>query len=223
MSRILDARGKPALLIAALVVVALVASVCGASGLASTNSGAQATVAVPTTMPATEQPVTEPTTAIAATEAPAATAEATAMATEMPAATSEITGTTSMTGTTGTGATADSAALALSETDQLGKFLVDDKGMTLYLYTKDTPGTSNCYGGCAAAWPPLLGSSATVSGSDLDQSLVGTTTRTDGSTQITYNGWPLYYYAKDKQAGDVTGQDVGGVWYVVSPKGDKVE
>jgi predicted lipoprotein with Yx(FWY)xxD motif len=56
----------------------------------------------------------------------------------------------------------------------------------------------------------------------LDASKLGTATRKDGSSQVTYNGWPLYYYAKDKAPGDVTGQDVGSVWYVVSAAGDKV-
>src|SRR5512142_3044424 len=99
------------------------------------------------------------------------------------------------------------AHVALGKNDQLGSFLVDDKGMTLYLFTKDTPNTSSCYGKCASFWPPLLTSGAPVGASGLDASKFGTTTRTDGTTQVTYNGWPLYYFAKDKQAGDVKGQN----------------
>jgi predicted lipoprotein with Yx(FWY)xxD motif len=57
----------------------------------------------------------------------------------------------------------------------------------------------------------------------VDASKFGTTKRTDGTTQVTYNGWPLYYFAKDKAPGDVTGQGVGSVWYVVSAAGDKVD
>jgi predicted lipoprotein with Yx(FWY)xxD motif len=216
MSRPFGAPGKALTVFAALVVVALVVTGCGASGLASSSRATQAT-AMPTALSATNAAAT------GATEQPPAQATAATAATEMPAATTAITGTTAMTGTTGSSAAGGNVELAVSETSKLGKFLVDGKGMTLYLYTKDTPGTSNCYGGCATAWPPLLGSAATVSGSDLDKSLIGTTTRTDGSKQITYNGWPLYYYVKDTKAGDVTGQDVGGVWYVVSPKGEKVE
>ncbi len=115
------------------------------------------------------------------------------------------------------------AAVKVGKNDQLGSFLVDDKGMTLYLFTKDTPNTSNCYDKCATTWPPLLTTGKAASGNGVDASKLGTTQRKDGTTQVTYNGWPLYYYAKDKAAGDVTGQDVGGVWFVVSPAGDKVE
>jgi predicted lipoprotein with Yx(FWY)xxD motif len=114
------------------------------------------------------------------------------------------------------------AAVDLGQNDTLGSFLVDDKGMTLYLFTKDTPNTSNCYDKCATAWPPLLTTGDPVAGEGVDASLLGTTTRTDGAVQVTYNGWPLYYYEKDKAPGDVTGQDVGDVWFVVSAEGDQV-
>lgn len=119
-------------------------------------------------------------------------------------------------------AAAGATTVALGKNDQLGSFLVDDKGMTLYLFTKDTPNTSNCYDKCATAWPPLLTTGATAAGEGVDASKLGTTNRTDGTVQVTYNGWPLYYYVKDKAAGDVVGQDVGGVWYVVSAAGDQV-
>jgi predicted lipoprotein with Yx(FWY)xxD motif len=115
-----------------------------------------------------------------------------------------------------------SATVNLGKNDKLGSFLVDSKGMTLYLFTKDTPNTSNCYDKCATAWPPLLTTGAPIGGEGVDTAKLGTTTRTDGSVQVTYNGWPLYYYEKDKAPGDVVGQDVGGVWYVVSAAGDKV-
>jgi predicted lipoprotein with Yx(FWY)xxD motif len=119
-------------------------------------------------------------------------------------------------------AAAGATTVSLGQNDKLGSFLVDDKGMTLYLFTKDTPNTSNCYDKCATAWPPLLTTGAPAAGDGVDASKLGTTNRTDGTVQVTYNGWPLYYYEKDKAAGDVVGQDVGGVWYVVSPAGDKV-
>lgn len=111
----------------------------------------------------------------------------------------------------------------LGNNDSLGSFLLDSKGMTLYLFTKDTPNTSNCYDKCATAWPPLLTTGKPAAGDGVDASKLGITTRKDGATQVTYNGWPLYYYQKDKAAGDVTGQDVGSVWFVVSAAGDKVE
>ena len=114
------------------------------------------------------------------------------------------------------------AAVNLGTNETLGSFLVDDKGMTLYLFTKDTPNTTVCYDKCATAWPPLLTTGAPVAGEGVDASLLGTTDRTDGTVQVTYNGWPLYYYEKDKAPGDVVGQDVGGVWYVVSAAGEQV-
>ncbi|HLO33046.1 MAG TPA: hypothetical protein VK249_28125 [Anaerolineales bacterium] len=115
------------------------------------------------------------------------------------------------------------AVVNMGKNDALGSFLVDDKNMTLYLFTKDTPNTSNCYDKCATSWPPLLTTGKPAAGDGIDASMLGTTTRTDGTTQVTYNGWPLYYFAKDKAAGDVAGQDVGSVWFVISPAGDKVE
>jgi predicted lipoprotein with Yx(FWY)xxD motif len=96
---------------------------------------------------------------------------------------------------------------------------VDSKGMTLYLNTRDTPGTSNCSGGCANAWPPLLTTGAPTARTGVTASLLGTTTRVDGTTQVTYSGWPLYYYANDKAAGDTTDEGVGTVWYVITPAG----
>jgi len=119
-------------------------------------------------------------------------------------------------------AAAGAATVNLGENETLGSFLVDDNGMTLYLFTKDSPNTTVCYDNCAIAWPPLLTTGDPVAGEGVDASLFGTTTRTDGTVQVTYNGWPLYYYEKDKAAGDVTGQDVGGVWFVVSAAGKQV-
>jgi predicted lipoprotein with Yx(FWY)xxD motif/plastocyanin len=110
----------------------------------------------------------------------------------------------------------------VGKSNQLGSFLVDAKGMTLYLFLKDTPNTSNCYDACAQNWPPLLVNGSPIAGNGLDGAKLGTTARKDGSKQVTYNGWPLYYFASDKQPGDTNGQDVKQVWYVISPAGDKV-
>ncbi len=100
-----------------------------------------------------------------------------------------------------------------------GIWLTDQAGKTLYIYTKDTGTTSVCYGQCATAWPPFVATgSVTVNGQFLDASLVGSTKRTDGTTQVTYGGKPLYYYVKDTAAGQITGQGVGGVWYLLGPK-----
>lgn len=112
------------------------------------------------------------------------------------------------------GATVDTAS-----TD-LGEILVDGDGMTLYLFDNDTEGESVCTDDCAATWPPLIGEPE-VAG-NADASLVGTITRPDGATQVTYDGQPLYLYAPDSEPGDVTGQGVGGVWWVVGPDGSRI-
>lgn len=110
-----------------------------------------------------------------------------------------------------------------SQNETLGDFLVDADGMTLYLYTEDTENTSNCYDDCASAWPPLLTEGDPAVAEGLEASLLGTTERTDGTVQVTYGGWPLYYWVRDEAPGDTTGQDVGEVWYVVSPTGEAVQ
>lgn len=124
--------------------------------------------------------------------------------------------------TSGGAAPEGTVSLAVSQSDELGSFLVDADGMTLYLFTKDTEGESTCYDDCASAWPPLLTGGEAAAGEGVDASLLGTTERTDGTTQVTYGGWPLYYWVKDAAPGDTTGQDVGEVWYVVSPAGEAV-
>jgi predicted lipoprotein with Yx(FWY)xxD motif len=102
--------------------------------------------------------------------------------------------------------------------DTLGSFLVGANGMTLYLYTKDVPGTSNCYDQCATNWPPLLVAEGETPTLDAGiPGMLGVTERTDSTYQVTYNGWPLYYWVKDMAAGDATGQNVGEVWFVVTP------
>ncbi len=121
------------------------------------------------------------------------------------------------------GAAMGPAQVSVGQNQALGSFLVDSKGMTLYAFTTDKPNTSNCYGKCASFWPPLLTSGAPMAGSGLDSSKLGTTTRTDGTVQVTYNGWPLYYFAKDKQPGDVKGQKVAGTWFVLAPSGTLVK
>ena len=91
--------------------------------------------------------------------------------------------------------------------------------MTLYLFTKDEPGVSNCYNQCAEHWPPLLAEGDTIAGCRFGRF----PTRHDRAhrrhDQVTYNGWPLYYWYKDTAPGDTTGQDVGDVWFVRHPGG----
>lgn len=111
-------------------------------------------------------------------------------------------------------------SLGTDSSAALGTYLVGYTGMTVYTYTKDTGSTSNCYGTCATNWPPyLVGAEDNVKQvkSGVSASKVGTTIRTDGKIQMTYDGHPLYFYIKDTTSGDTTGQGVGGVWYVVKP------
>ena len=101
----------------------------------------------------------------------------------------------------------------------LGNILTDGEGRALYLFTKDERNKSNCSGGCATAWPPLLTGGDPQAGPGVNRGRLGMISREDGSAQVTYNGWPLYYHAKDAQPGDITGQDRGGVWFVVHAAG----
>jgi predicted lipoprotein with Yx(FWY)xxD motif len=111
----------------------------------------------------------------------------------------------------------------------LGPVLVDGQGLTLYLYWTDRRGTpSRCYGICAVQWPPLVlpvGRSRPVAGPGIKTSLLGTAPRRDGTTQITYNGWPLYLWPGDRAPGKATGQaltNAGGLWYVLDADGNAI-
>ncbi len=119
------------------------------------------------------------------------------------------------------------AQLAATETQSFGKIVTDDEGRALYMFTADKKGESSaCDGACAQAWPPLLTRGEPKLGEEVKSDLVGSITRKDGTKQVTYNGWPLYYFARDTAAGEVTGQDkhgFGGEWYVMSAAGDVVK
>jgi predicted lipoprotein with Yx(FWY)xxD motif len=136
-------------------------------------------------------------------------------------------GNASATPSTSTTKSSSSGAAAVNvRSTSLGKILVDSQGRTLYLFEKDTGPKSTCSGACAAAWPPFLTTGKPKAGSGATASLVGTTVRSDGKNEVTYNGHPLYYYAGDQRAGDTNGQDLtqfGAGWYVVSPAGKKIE
>lgn len=109
------------------------------------------------------------------------------------------------------------------EHQSYGQYLTDSQGRSLYLFTRDTKDTSNCYDQCAQNWPPLLVRDKAAAGKGVDGQLLGTARRRDGTLQVTYNGWPLYYFARDQKAGDTNGQGVGGVWFLVSPKGEAIK
>jgi predicted lipoprotein with Yx(FWY)xxD motif len=118
-----------------------------------------------------------------------------------------------------------SHTIAVSNDGSLGKVLVDSKGRTVYLFQKDTGSMSTCSGACATDWPPVTTTGKPTAGSGLTASMVGTTTRSDGTKQVTYNGHPLYNYVGDQKAGDTNGQGIsafGAKWYAVSPAGSTV-
>lgn len=100
-----------------------------------------------------------------------------------------------------------------------GKIFVDGNGMTLYTFSKDTPGVSTCYDVCATNWPALQVSAFPKIGSSLIPGKFSVITRTDGTKQVAFEGMPLYYYVKDVKPGDINGQGVGGVWsiYRIAP------
>ena len=113
-------------------------------------------------------------------------------------------------------ALADNHAIKLSEKEGVGKFFTDAKGMTLYIFKKDSPGKSVCAGPCVVKWP--LYSVENVSVPDgLSAGDFGTITREDGKRQTTYKGLPLYYYEGDKAPGDVLGHGLGNAWFVANP------
>jgi predicted lipoprotein with Yx(FWY)xxD motif len=117
-------------------------------------------------------------------------------------------------------------ATVTATSTKLGTILVDGSGRTLYVFDKDTPNQSACSGGCAAAWPVNKSSGTPKAGSsNVQASMLGTIKRSDGSTQVTYNKHPLYYYSGDTQAGQQTGQGLtafGAKWFVVAPSGNQV-
>ena len=125
----------------------------------------------------------------------------------------------------GSSSSSESSADAVLKTadSDLGEIVVDAEGRTVYVFDKDTAGDgkSVCSGDCLAKWPAVTADSDKPAVDGVTGE-VGTITRDDGSTQVTLGGMPLYLYAGDSQAGDVTGQAVGGIWWVVGPDGAKI-
>ena len=108
---------------------------------------------------------------------------------------------------------------------EFGTILFDGDGQAIYIWEVEESSEAECYDSCADAWPPVLTDGAPTAGGDVDESLLGTTTRTDGSTQVTYNGHPLYYYAHE-DAGEVKCHNIsthGGLWWVIQPSGVRAD
>lgn len=149
----------------------------------------------------------EATTAAAAEEATTATAEEASSPAEEEA---------------GETAAASGAAVVAVASADAGEILVDGEGRSLYRFLNDTEqGASTCVDACLDNWPILEGEAQ--AGEGADGAALGTLTRNDGATQVTYDGWPLYYFAGDSAAGDTNGQGVGDVWYLVAPDGSTVD
>ncbi len=150
----------------------------------------------PTPVPPTAAPATVAPTAVPPTAAPAASPTTAAPA-------------------------GKSATVNVASNTALGKFITDGDGMTLYMYPPDKRADSVCYDDCAKRWPPFLTETGKVDSksTDIKASLFGTTKRKEGTTQVTFNGWPLYYFANDKKAGDTLGQGTGDIWWVMTPDG----
>ena len=120
---------------------------------------------------------------------------------------------------------ASAATVVVATNSKLGQILVDGSGRTLYLFEADKGMSSTCYSACAQYWPPLLTNGAPKAGAGAAASLLGTTIRTDGTTEVTYGGHPLYYVVTDHNPGDATGQGVnnfGAPWDVVGPDGKQI-
>lgn len=126
-------------------------------------------------------------------------------------------------GSTGSPAAATGAVTIKTASTKIGTVLTNAKGHTIYWFAIDTPHKSNCTGSCLTYWPPVLGSSASVSGTSLPGTW-GTITRSNGQKQLTYDGHPLYTYAGDTSAGMTSGNGTnlsGGLWWAMTPSGSK--
>ena len=118
-------------------------------------------------------------------------------------------------------ATTGDASVLVADSD-LGEILTDADGNVIYYFANDSDGTSTCEGDCFDQWPPVPAEGSPTAGDGVTAEL-GTTEATDGTTMLTVNGFPAYYFAGDQAAGDTNGQGVGGVWWVFGPDGEPIE
>lgn len=126
---------------------------------------------------------------------------------------------------TAAGSRPSSDTINVTDNGDLGKILTDSHGRTIYMFAKDTGSMSTCSGGCAAEWPPVTTTAKPTAGNGLTASMVGSTTRSDGTKQVTYGGHPLYRFSGDQAAGDTNGQNLsayGAKWYALSSAGTRV-
>lgn len=134
-------------------------------------------------------------------------------------------GTTSGTSTSAPASASNTSVVA--KKNKLGMIVAaGPKKLTVYMFDADSGTTSHCPGACAKAWPPVAASGTPSATPPAQTSLVGTTTRSDGTKQMTYKGHPLYYFIKDKDDGDAYGEGAkafGANWYVLKPDGSKID
>jgi predicted lipoprotein with Yx(FWY)xxD motif len=181
-----------------LAAAAVVLAACGSSGYSGSNTTAAAGAAATTAAPAGAATTADSSGGAYGYPAPATTTATTAMA------------------------TAGGSSVALASVGTFGQVLVDAKGMSLYLFTKDSGGTSACTGQCATNWPPAAAVGTPVAETGVDAGKLSTITRADGTKQIAYNGHPLYTFAADAAPGQAGGQGQGGVWFLVNAAGEQV-
>ena len=122
--------------------------------------------------------------------------------------------------------------IKVGQSPEYGQHLVDGEGRAVYLFTADDQGqgdtkeaVSNCYDSCAEAWPPVLSEAEPQAEGAAQSELLGRIERKDGDMQVTYNGWPLYYFMQDQDTGQAVGQELvsfDGEWYLVRADGEKV-
>jgi predicted lipoprotein with Yx(FWY)xxD motif len=178
-----------------------IVSIIGAAGIGLLAAACSSSSSTTTSSPATSSPATS-----SAAAAPATTPASS------PAATGQASG---------------AATVSLATISGIpAKALVGADGRTLYLFQADMHGTSTCTGACAAAWPPDTVTGQLQAGSGVNQALLGTITRPDGTKQVTYNGHPLYYFTADTAAGTAHGQAVkafGAEWDTVNASGSKID
>ncbi|MFI0470851.1 hypothetical protein ACH347_42900 [Saccharopolyspora sp. 5N102] len=127
--------------------------------------------------------------------------------------------------TTAPPVTGGAIAVQTREVPNLGAVLTGPDGRTVYLFDKDRSDQLACLEACAGDWPPLTTTAPPIAGPAVNPTLLATTRRPDGSTQVVYNGHPLYYYVGDELAGQANGQAVisnGGNWYAISPAGNRI-
>lgn len=149
-------------------------------------------------------------------EPASAAVTATATATAKAAATTAATGAAKATGTGTATAGASTVAVKVAQ-DALGSYLVGPNGRTLYIFTRDTPGTTNCSGNCVAQWPRLMLTTGQTIDADGAAEADFKSIDTPEGKQVTYRDAPLYYYTPDTAAGQTTGHKVGNVWFVARP------